>query len=113
MREKLQGIKKARLDQKKIVEKVVAELSSSDRATVVMPCGTGKTLVALWVIERMKVKNVAIFAPSLGLLAQTAREFLENTRYRKVGCLATCIPGYHNYERVVPKVPQWFCIIQA
>jgi len=83
-------MKKARLYQKEIVKKTVTELSRSDRATVVMPCGSGKTLVALWIIERMKVKNAVIFAPTLGLLAQTAQEFLANTKYREVGCLAIC-----------------------
>jgi superfamily II DNA or RNA helicase len=83
-------IKKPRQYQKEIVRKAVAELSRQDRATVIMPCGSGKTLVALWIIERMEAKTVVVFAPTLGLLAQTAREFLANTRYRQVAYLAVC-----------------------
>lgn len=65
-------------------------MSGHDRATVVMPCGSGKTLVALWIVERMGAKTVAVFAPTLGLLAQTAREFLANTQYPQPACLAIC-----------------------
>ena len=83
-------MKKARPYQKEIIKKAVKELSRSDRVTVLMPCASGKTLVGLWIIERMKAKNVVVFAPTLGLLAQAAREFLANTRYRNVGCLAIC-----------------------
>ena len=87
-------MKKARPYQKEIIKKAAAELSREDRATVVMPCGSGKTLCALWIIERMKAKCVAVFAPTLGLLAQTAREFLAHTRYRMTACLAICSDAY-------------------
>ena len=80
--------------QKKIVEKGVKELALNDRTTIVMPCGSGKTLVALWIAERMQAKTVVVFAPTLGLLAQSAREFLINTRCRKVACLAICSDSY-------------------
>jgi len=83
-------MKEPRPYQKEIIEKAVDELSRKDRATVVMPCATGKTLVALWIIEQMEAKNVVVFVPTLGLLAQAAREFLANTQYQDVGCLAIC-----------------------
>jgi superfamily II DNA or RNA helicase len=76
--------------QKEIIEKTVEELLTEDRATIVMPCGSGKTLVALWTVEHTQAQTVAVFAPTLGLLAQTAKEFLSNTRYDKVACLAIC-----------------------
>ena len=65
--------KKPRPDQKEIIEKTVAELSRGNRATVVMPCGSGKTLTALWIIERMKFKTIVVFAPTLGVLAPERR----------------------------------------
>ena len=80
--------------QKKIIEKGVKELSVNDRTTIVMPCGSGKTLVALWIAERIRAKTVVVFAPTLGLLAQSAREFLTNTRHRNVACLAICSDSY-------------------
>ena len=44
------------------------ELSARDRATAVMACGTGKTLVALWAAESAKPKRVLVLVPSLNLL---------------------------------------------
>jgi predicted helicase len=50
-------------------------LSRSDRAHVVMACGTGKTLVALWAVEALKPKTVLVLVPSLTLLQQTLDEW--------------------------------------
>jgi predicted helicase len=50
-------------------------LSKSDRAHVVMACGTGKTLVALWASEALKPKRVLVLVPSLTLLQQTLDEW--------------------------------------
>jgi superfamily II DNA or RNA helicase len=65
--------------QKEIIKRAVDVLSRKNRATVVMPCASGKTLIALWIFERMKAKSNVVFVPTLGLLPQTAREFLANT----------------------------------
>src|SRR6516162_2974132 len=50
-------------------------LANSDRAHVVMACGTGKTLVALWAAEALKPKTVLVLLPSLTLLQQTLDEW--------------------------------------
>ena len=51
------------------------------RATVVMACGTGKTLVALWAAEQAKPKTVLVLLPSLTLLQQTLKEWSEQTSW--------------------------------
>ena len=51
------------------------------RATVVMACGTGKTLLALWAAEQAKPKTVLVLLPSLTLLQQTLREWSEQTSW--------------------------------
>ena len=56
-------------------------LAKYDRATAVMACGTGKTLVALWAAEREAPKTVLVLVPSLTLLQQTLREWSEQTRW--------------------------------
>jgi predicted helicase len=85
------GLKKSPYPyQKDIVKKAARELSAKDRATIVMPCGSGKTLVALWIAERTQGQIVVVFAPTLLLLAQTAKEFLSNTRHHEAACLAVC-----------------------
>lgn len=55
-----------------------------------MACGSGKTLVSLWGAESFPVRTVVVFAPTLGLLAQLAREWLANSRWDDIGCLAVC-----------------------
>src|SRR3984893_4395505 len=55
--------------------KIAETLVKSDRAHVVMACGTGKTLVALWAVEQFKPKTVLVLVPSLTLLQQTLDEW--------------------------------------
>ena len=47
-----------------------------------MPCGTGKSLTAFWIAEKMRPKSILVAVPSLALLQQTlkvwTREFLLN-----------------------------------
>jgi len=50
-------------------------LNTHDRATVVMACGTGKTLVSLWASQDAQPKTVLVLLPSLTLLQQTLGEW--------------------------------------
>lgn len=50
-------------------------LSENDRAHVVMACGTGKTLIALWSAERLGARQILVLLPSLSLLRQTLQEW--------------------------------------
>ena len=45
------------------------------RGQIIMPCGSGKTLVALWISEALSSKRTLVLVPSLSLLAQTLREW--------------------------------------
>ena len=56
-------------------------LAKHDKATAVMACGTGKTLVALWAAEQEAPKTVLVLVPSLTLLQQTLREWSEQTTW--------------------------------
>ena len=58
-------------------------LSRVDRAHVVMACGTGKTLVALWAAEAIKPKTVLVLLPSLTLLQQTVDEWSRHNSWGK------------------------------
>ncbi|MCY2996009.1 MAG: Helicase associated domain protein [Planctomycetota bacterium] len=65
-------------------------LAANDRATGVMACGTGKTLVALWTAESLRPRNVLILLPSLALLRQTLHEWLRQTSWRDLSYLCVC-----------------------
>jgi superfamily II DNA or RNA helicase len=56
-------------------------LKTHDRAHVVMACGTGKTLVALWAAEALKPKTVLVLLPSLTLLQQTLGEWSKHNNW--------------------------------
>jgi predicted helicase len=61
--------------------KINDTLAKSDRAHVVMACGTGKTLVALWAAEELKPKTVLVLLPSLTLLQQTLDEWSRHNNW--------------------------------
>ncbi len=56
-------------------------LKRNDRASVVMACGTGKTLVALWAAEQADATTILVLVPSLTLLDQTLKEWSQQTRW--------------------------------
>src|SRR5215469_8430948 len=62
-------------DQIEALKRISETLTRSDRTHVVMACGTGKTLVALWAAEALKPKTVLVLVPSLMLLQQILEEW--------------------------------------
>ena len=71
------GIKKAFIPkpyQQIAIDKVTQNLD--DRGQLIMACGTGKTLTALWIAEALKSETVLVLLPSLLLLSKTLAEWL-------------------------------------
>ncbi len=64
-----------RLHQKVAIKDVCQRLINEDRGQVLMACGTGKTLTALWIKEKLQAENVLVLLPSLSLLSQTLNEW--------------------------------------
>ena len=50
-----------------------------ERGQLIMACGTGKTLAAMWIAERLGSTRTLVLVPSLSLLGQTLREWAANT----------------------------------
>ena len=69
--------KELRPHQVRAVNDVVAGFEANDRGKLIMACGTGKTLTALRIAERVAGPGgrVLFAAPSLSLLAQSMREW--------------------------------------
>ena len=76
--------------QHEAIDKILTEFSSADRATAVMACGTGKTLVGLWVMEALLPAKAIIIMPSLALIRQTLHEWLRETSIEKFSFLCVC-----------------------
>ena len=62
---------------------IANHLKVNDRGTVVMACGTGKTLIALWAVEQSKAKSILVLVPSLTLLQQTLEEWSVHNSWGK------------------------------
>ncbi|MCX5871278.1 MAG: Helicase associated domain protein [Deltaproteobacteria bacterium] len=65
-------------------------LAQHDRASAIMACGTGKTLVALWVVEQIQADRVLVLVPSLALLRQLLHEWLRETKIPNLAYLCVC-----------------------
>jgi superfamily II DNA or RNA helicase len=63
------------LHQTRALDDISTHLKEHDRGTVVMACGTGKTLVALWAAERSGARSILVLVPSLTLMQQTLEEW--------------------------------------
>lgn len=69
---------------------IVGALSRQPRATALMACGSGKTLVSLWAAERLGARTVLILLPSLALVRQTLHEWLHQTNWPDIQFLCVC-----------------------
>jgi superfamily II DNA or RNA helicase len=76
--------------QAEALDNILSALREYDRTTALMACGTGKTLVALWVAERMSVQKILVFVPSLALLRQTLHEWARETSWKSFAHLCVC-----------------------
>ena len=72
--------------QQDALDKALAHYSENDRGKLIMACGTGKTFTSLRIMEALHSKNVGegkgcilFLAPSISLVGQTMREWMNNT----------------------------------
>ena len=72
------------------LDEIVGGLLRGPRATALMACGSGKTLVALWTAERLNARTVLILLPSLALVRQTLHVWLHETSWPDVQFLCVC-----------------------
>ena len=66
---------KPREHQATAIKKVVSSFKKSDRGKLILPCGAGKTLTALWIKEKLKPRRTLILVPSLALLRQVKEDW--------------------------------------
>ncbi|TAH20825.1 MAG: hypothetical protein EAZ08_05445, partial [Cytophagales bacterium] len=69
--------------QQKAIDNCIEFFSIESRGQLIMPCGSGKTLTALWIKEHLKPKNTLVLVPSLALLRQIKEDWArqKNTQY--------------------------------
>jgi superfamily II DNA or RNA helicase len=82
--------KQPRPHQDEALASIASGLAANDRATVVMACGTGKSLVALWAAERHASKTLLVLVPSLALVRQLLHEWLRETSWEQFSFTCVC-----------------------
>jgi len=63
------------------IDKALTHYKSNLRGQLILPCGTGKTNIALWIKEALDAKTTLLVVPSLSLLRQIKNVWIE--QYRK------------------------------
>jgi len=76
--------------QQEAVDAIGSRLEAEDRTTAILACGTGKTLIGLWVAEDVATRNVLVLEPSLALIRQTLHEWVKETSWDDCGFLCVC-----------------------
>ena len=76
--------------QAEALDEILPALSEHHRVSAIMACGTGKTLIALWVAEKMQASHVLVLVPSLALLRQILHEWLRETNLPTLAYLCVC-----------------------
>lgn len=82
--------KQPRPHQDEALASIAAGLENNNRATIIMACGTGKSLVALWAAERQASKMLLVLVPSLALVRQLLHEWLRETSWEQLSFMCVC-----------------------
>ncbi len=69
--------------QKEAITASIKHFKNHDKGRLIMACGTGKTLTALWIAEILKAKRLMITVPSLNLSAQNLDQWQKE--YESIG----------------------------
>lgn len=81
-------------------------LQKTDKGKLIAACGTGKTLVSLWIAESLQARTVLFLAPSLALIKQTLDSWSANSA-EPFSFLAVCsdetvVSGEYDYADYSP-----------
>jgi len=72
------------------INSIVNCFKDHTRATAVMACATGKTLVALWVAETLQAKTILVLMPSLMLIKQTIDVWMAENKWYSYKFMVIC-----------------------
>jgi superfamily II DNA or RNA helicase len=89
--------KRPRPHQRKAINAVVRGFRTAKRGQLIMACGTGKTLAACFLAEKLAARRVLVLVPSLSLLSQTMREWATASEFRYLAvCSDETVTGTDN-----------------
>ena len=82
--------KRPRPYQQDALDALIPALQKNDRVSAIMACGTGKTLVALWLAENPDFKKILVLLPSLALIRQTLHEWRRENNWESMSYISVC-----------------------
>ena len=90
--------------QQKAIKNVVREFKKEDKGQLIMACGSGKTLTALQIKEKMKTKKTLYLLPSLNLINQTIKEWVS---FSGLYFKPLCVCSDPSSSRVIENKDRW------
>jgi superfamily II DNA or RNA helicase len=98
--------------QQEAINSALGYFRENKRGQLILPCGTGKTLVSMWIAEQLRGRRILVMVPSLALMSQSLREWAANTSICPFNYLCLCSdttvdlandsPVEHLYEMDIP-----------
>jgi superfamily II DNA or RNA helicase len=70
------------------------------RGKLIMPCGSGKSLTAYWIAEKLDARRIVIAVPSLALIRQTLKVWLRETTANRQAVEWICVCSDESAGRV-------------
>ena len=74
-------LKTPRPHQEEAIRAIEEGFSTHNKGRIYMACGTGKSLVGLWVVQKLQCKYTLVLVPSISLVDQMFREWANNTDF--------------------------------
>ncbi len=87
--------------QEKAISDIFEGLQNYDRGQLYMACGTGKTLVGLWLSERLKCQNTLVLVPSISLVSQLYHEWAANAGTKFIPIFVCSDPTVNEKDQMV------------
>ncbi len=76
--------------QKDAIAASIEHYRTHDRGQLIMACGSGKTLTAVWIAEQLGSQKILVMVPSLALMRQTVSVWAENFKSQALNYLCIC-----------------------
>ena len=75
---KVSKVHTPRKHQQQALDAIVQGFKKYDRGQIHMACGTGKTLLGLWLAQKYQAKYTLVLVPSISLVSQLRREWAKH-----------------------------------
>jgi superfamily II DNA or RNA helicase len=73
---------KPRADQNLALHRIEGDIGDGGRAQVIMPCGTGKSVLGVWAADRLRARTVVVLVPTLVLVRQLTATWRTESKRR-------------------------------